>query len=517
MKSRTLTCITASTLFAALAVPVGLAAQDNPHNKHHHYKLVDLSTFGGPQSYVNQPGWFAQVLNDRGTVAGWADTSTPDPYNPNFCFNSDCFISHAFRWQDGDLTDLGVLPSGASSASNSISTNGLIAGVSQNGQTDPLVSGFPEFRAVLWRNDSITDLGTLEGGYESMANAVNSDGVIVGVFTNTTPDPNSIFGLGYQTRAFRWDEKNGMQDLGTLGTGTDAEALLVNRRGEIAGDSYTNSTASAYCKNNIGLSLTTGAFLWKNGTLRDLGNFGGTCTVPSFLSDQGQVLGISTLPGDTAQHPFLWPGKNGTIQDLGTLGGTSTFAAPFGINHGEIVGSANLKGDAAEHAFLWKNGKMRDLGTVDSDQCSEGYGINSKGQVVGTSFGTCFTAPRAFLWQKGGPMVDLNTLIPPGSDLHLEFPGTINDRGEIAGNGSDSNGNEHAFLLIPCDENHPDVDGCDYSLVDASTTAPDRPTPTQRPTTANPWLSGAANPMMRFFGHRPMPRYRKLGVQPPQK
>ena len=114
-------------------------------------------------------------------------------------------------------------------------------------------------------------------------------------------------------------------------------------------------------------------------------------------------------------------------------------------------------------------------------------------------------------------MVDLNTLIPPGSDLHLEFPETINDRGEIAGSGSDSNGNEHAFLLIPCDENHPDVDGCDYSLVDASATAADRPTPTQRPTTANPGVSGAANPMMRFFGHRSMPRYRYLGVQPPQK
>jgi hypothetical protein len=54
MKSRTLTCITVVTLFAALAVPVGLAAQDNQdHNnnsKHHHYKLIDMGTFGGPAS-----------------------------------------------------------------------------------------------------------------------------------------------------------------------------------------------------------------------------------------------------------------------------------------------------------------------------------------------------------------------------------------------------------------------------------------------------------------------------------
>jgi hypothetical protein len=47
MKSRTLTCITTMTLFAALAVPVQLAAQ-----QHTRYKLVDLGTFGGPSSYL---------------------------------------------------------------------------------------------------------------------------------------------------------------------------------------------------------------------------------------------------------------------------------------------------------------------------------------------------------------------------------------------------------------------------------------------------------------------------------
>ncbi len=55
MKSRTLTLITAMTLCAALAAPVWLAAQDNrDHNdKHRHYKLIDMETFGGPGSFVN--------------------------------------------------------------------------------------------------------------------------------------------------------------------------------------------------------------------------------------------------------------------------------------------------------------------------------------------------------------------------------------------------------------------------------------------------------------------------------
>jgi hypothetical protein len=47
----------------------------------------------------------------------------------------------------------------------------------------------------------------------------------------------------------------------------------------------------------------------------------------------------------------------------------------------------------------------------------------------------------------------------------------VNDRGEIAAQSRDANDNNHILLLIPCDENQPNVEGCDYSLVDAATAA----------------------------------------------
>ena len=121
-------------------------------------------------------------------------------------------------------------------------------------------------------------------------------------------------------------------------------------------------------------------------------------------------------------------------------------------------------------AFLWKHGVMTNLGTVDGDACSAAHSINSKSQVVGESSPSCFNDPtvHAFLWENGGPMVDLNTLIPPGSGIDVAAADSINDRGEISSEGELPNGDNRAVLLIPCDENHPDVEGCDYSTVDST-------------------------------------------------
>ena len=524
-------CLTIST---SLSLAAQNTAATNTNTKHHHYKLVDLGTFGGSQSSV--PGVFyeidggtagAQVISNQGVVTGSADTSIPDP----LCFFDDCFYPHTFRWQDGVVSDLGALPGGQFSGPNWISGNGLIAGISTNGETDPLL-GFPEGRAVLWQGNSILDLGTLPGGYESFAFGVNDGGQVVGSATNGTPDPYSyyygqIFGIsnGTQTRAFVWDNHNGMRDLGTLG-GPDAWAAFVNEQGQVAGISLTSFTPNPdngpTCAANV---PSQDPFLWEAGTgMIDLGTFGGTCGAPQAINNRGQVVGGSYLSGNTIVHAFLWDKTgNPQLKDLGTLGGDNAVALWID-NPGDVVGYADIPHPpgcngvgCVHHAFLWQRGRMTDLGTIGADPCSRGLSVNSRRQVVGATAAVCGSfLTHGFLWEGGGPAVDLNALIS-ATDLALTIPLNINDRGEIAGTGFLPNGNAHAFLLIPCDD---DVEGCDYSMVDANTATTTVPA-ALAPKVASPFVQGSPalrgpmNPMLRRFGPRFGPWNRGMGAERP--
>lgn len=478
MKSRFLMLPVGIALFVALAIPVRLAAQHNQgSHKHHHYKLIDLGTFGGPNSEVVTQGVVAQVLNNRGVVTGSADTSIPDPNAPNCIYNPDCFITHAFKWQNGSLVDLSALPGVNNSFGSWITENGLVAGFSGNSEIDPL-TGLPEVRAVFWNDGQIINLGTF-GGNESLANAVNSRGQVVGLATNTIPDPFNFYGFGEQMHAFLW-QKGQTQDLGTLGDGPDSIAFWVNEAGQVAGISYINSTP-----NPITGLPTMHPFLWENGVMHDLGTIGGTQVFQlNALNERGQVVGSMTLADEDPNHvhPFLWDGK--TLLNLGTFGGDA--GEPNWINNtGEVVGHADTSTACSggegpiSHPFLWKNGVMEDLGTAPGIDPLDGggaaNGINSKTQIVGISGNCDNSVVVAFLWEKGS-MADLNSLVPPNSAVQLAVGFYINDREEIIALGLLPNGDGHMFLLIPCDANHPGVEGCDYSMADAAT-AVSRPNP----------------------------------------
>ena len=201
----------------------------------------------------------------------------------------DGFVSHAFEWRDGVVTDLGAL-GGADNCSDATSINaaGQSAGLAENGVLDPIM-GITQIRAVIWKHGEIRDLGTL-GGNHSAAATNNDRGQVAGFALNAIDDPFSLFGVlygipsGTQTRAFLWQDGQ-MRDLGTLG-GPDAFATALNDRGQVAGGSYTDSTPSP----TTGIP-TSDPFLWENGHMTDLGTLGGTFGFSVGLNNRGQVIG----------------------------------------------------------------------------------------------------------------------------------------------------------------------------------------------------------------------------------
>jgi len=474
MKSSLLLSAIGVSLLAA-TIPPQLTAQNQPTqagHKHHRYRLVDLGTLGGPISYGSVNGDGARLLNQGGVVSSFADTSAPDPNAPDLCFVADCLVAHAYRWKNGVMTDIGALSNTYSSAAGSINARGWSTGQSQTGLIDPLF-GLPQNRAVLWTNRRIFDLGTIPGGSESIGISINNVGQVVGISDNGVPDPFSLFGLGVQIRTFLWQDGR-MQDIGTTG-GPDAvpgPGCDNQRPGLIVGASYTS-----FIPNDDTGIPTIDPFLWHNGTMIDLGNLGGTLSFGQCANNRGDVIGQSSLPGDVLTHAFLW--HSGKMTDLGTLGGDNSEA--IWINDArDIVGSADLPAPDIHDAVRWRHGQILDLGTVPGDACSRGRGINSRGQIVGGS-SDCLNFLHAFVWEEGGPMLDLNTLIPPGSGLQLTNAININDRGEILAKSVplgvtpiDDEDLGHVVLLIPCEEDGTD---CENVLSTAADTIQKPSTP----------------------------------------
>ena len=480
MSNVLLIVIAISTVSSAARLTAQGASTPVNNAQHHHYKFIDLGTLGGPHSYgaVNGDGF--SLLNNSGVVASYADLFTPDPKQAYFCYDSDCYQAHAFQWKDGVISDLGALPVNNNSAAGSINARGWMTGQSESDVIDPVL-GIPEFHGVLWKAGQIIDLGTLPGGTESLGIYVNDSGQVIGFSTvATTQDPVGFF--GFPTHTFIWEDGK-KTDIGTLGGANTFPGATCRNQPEdlVVGGSTTSTTINS----NTGLP-DADPFLWHKGKMVDLGSLGGTNGFAQCANQRHQVIGMSSLAANPAAcdfpvfnsggsgcHAFFW--EDGLIKDLGTLGGDNSEA--IWLNEaGEVVGSADLPGPAGNQthdAVVWIKGEIHDLGVVPGDACSRGRGLNSRGQAVGGS-SDCHSFLHAFLWDNGGPIIDLNTVIQPGTGYQLTNAFNINDRGEILAKAAplgftpnDDADLGHLALLIPCDADHPDIESCDYSMVEA--------------------------------------------------
>ena len=395
MKTRGLTRMTAIALFAALAIPVGLAAAEQQQQQAEmfdRYTVIDLGTLGGTYSIgfgVNNRGW----VNGGATLQG--DT-----------------VVHASLWHDGVLTDLGTLGGPNSNSFFPLNEKGEVGGLSDTSTPDPNGEDFCGFGTYLiclpfvWKNGVISPLPTL-GGNNGQALEVNNRGQVAGEAENTTPDPTCAPPQVFQFKPVVWDKRQ-VRELPTFPGDPDGIAGEINDKGQAAG-------GSGNCSSNV----FAHALLWQSGTATDLGNLGGTMNnVAEDINNRGQVVGASDLPGDTIAHAFIW--QNGVMTDLGTLPGDVASGAT-GINdRGQVVGNSTDAG-GNNRAVLWQNGVVADLNALIPAGSGlfllgASGGINSRGQIAGFALQINSGEIHAFLASPSNdaPNSDGVTVAPAG-------------------------------------------------------------------------------------------------------
>jgi probable HAF family extracellular repeat protein len=284
--------------------------------------------------------------------------------------------------------------------------------------------------AFVYDGQTFAGLG-IEPDVYSIAWGVNDSNVIVGEYL---PNPNPIF---FIVEAFKYSD-GVATGLGYLSSSSYSSAHGINQLGQIVGESTTNSTGSVIH-----------AILWDtNGTKLDLGVLSGTYSSANAINNSGIIVGESSVEGSTNAQAFIY---TNSIFPLGTLGGD--YSSAKSINDaGVVVGESTevTAGVTNLQAFIYRDGTMsslRPLAAALGADSSSASSINNAGQIAGyLGFGQL---TQAFLYD-GTNIVNLNQYITASSRFaNLSSADGINDKGQIIGSGTLTNGDYHAFLLTP--------------------------------------------------------------------
>ena len=226
----------------------------------------------------------------------------------------------------------------------------------------------------------------------------------------------------------------------------------VDANGVVTG--VSPGTASIKAADSVsGLSASTpvtitGVFT-HHYTATPLGTLGGTLTTARGINDAGQVIGSSSLPGTpVTSHAFQSAGAS--LTDL-TPSQAQTVSQAFGENAaGQVAGEFQM-GQGTTHAFLYSGNSLVDLNPFLGGGASVANGVNDSGQVVGSY--TSGGGPQAFQYDSGGAGPN-----NPGQVIFLQeqlsglmatssVANAINDKGQIVGSFTKSDGVSRAFLL----------------------------------------------------------------------
>ncbi|WP_440104722.1 DUF3466 family protein [Streptosporangium sp. H16] len=324
---------TAIAMIATMSL-VPLASPPAAAASQERLRVVHLGTLGGIWS-------IARGINNHGHVVGDSPLESG--------------LSHAFLWKNGTMTDLGTL-GGETSFASGIDDDGRVVGCSE------LPSG--QWTPFLWHNGTMEDLGA--HGAPGYCDAEVANGHIVVSFA---PTPG-------------FAELRAVLLSGDVKTVIDRRPGLVadavNDKGQVVG-------AENYVVNENGLPLPIyRAYLWHNGTGRELGTFGGM-SAPDSINNLGQVVGNSDT-ADGHRRGFFWNGSSMTALPLPA---DVSNAGAVAINdRGQIVGSYSKVGNPYGFTALWDTPTTQPrtlpLPTDAKVTSARAHDINNQGWIVGS-------------------------------------------------------------------------------------------------------------------------------------
>ena len=420
MKSKLLRNISLLALLNSFALIVQGFSQSAPLTNARtfpRYAVHDLGTFGGAGSSSS-----AFDMNNFGWTAGSASYTADGP-------------QHAFIWYgNGPLFDLGTL-GGPNSAAGGPNLYGEAAVLSETPDVDPNGEDFCAFgdhircRAAIWRNWKLKKLPTLPGGINTNTFGLNNLGQAVGFSETGVKDSTCSTLMPFQVFRYEgviWNPDGSIRELRPLRDDTVSFAFGINDHGQAVGSS-------------------------------------GLCSE-------------TALPpgGPNGPHAVLWENNGGPI-NLGNLGGSESNVGGSINNRGDVSGTSQFT-DGTIHSFVWtKTAGMKDIGTLPGAvatiaPCCRTININD--EVTGFWFDGNGDV-SSFLY-RDGELTDLNDLLASNSPWFLLFAESINDSGEIVGQGV-IDGELHAFRAVPCDSNHAYLKGCQNAAAETRTTVSRRP------------------------------------------
>ena len=184
------------------------------------------------------------------------------------------------------------------------------------------------------------------------------------------------------------------------------------------------------------LALQASAWAQATYSITDLGTLGGDNSVPIWITNTGDVIGISDTGqfdafGNPIDHAFRW--SKGRMQDLCTLGDVDS----IGLGGNDVGAAVGNNFYNINHALLWYGGAVADLGTlIGPSGFSWAQQLNNQAEIVGGSAAADGTF-HAVVWADGS-IRDLGTLAGPRGSVNSLANG-INDLGQIVGDSRQNN------------------------------------------------------------------------------